>query len=588
MANEVNIGAIEVTMGLDNSKLGPAANETKKKLKEVEDAGSKMASAIVSKVAGLVAAFATVNGAIAIFQKSLADARMLSQLSATTGITVEQLTALRFATEQSGVEFTTLTTIIGQFNQRMIEMARDVNSLGQTTFRELGINIRDTSGNLRTFENLLPQVADKFAQYADGANKTAVATTLFGEAGARLIPFLNKGAAGIEELKQEAQRLGIVLNTEGIAKTEEFNRKWSAFSEQARAAAQSVTELMLPALRKLVDWIQRATIGIRDFFKDWNASTKVAKLDDLRSQIQEVTRAQTEASRTAAHYKGVLDDLMKAGWSDTHAAAIEHTQVQWATAMKAADNYRKTLDALQAQIYDLERGIPRVAVDLPQQSQMLDPTKFNEQLRIMREEFALFMDNFSGEKPWIGPDGWNAILNVEGFKDAHAELIKAQAQGVVTAQQAMRTKLQLHRQEQQAIMDTAQLLGSTLTTVFNKSKTAAIAQATINTMVGVTKALATVPWPLNWIQAALVAASGAAQVSQIRSTSESGGGSVSVGGGASAGGADAGASAGLDQTLFVQGFNPREWYSGDRVADLADQLLEYQRNGGQVVIERTA
>src|SRR5690606_40586536 len=62
--------------------------------------------------------------------------------------------------------------------------------------------------------------------------------------------------------------------------------------------------------------------------------------------------------------------------------------------------------------------------------------------------------------------------------------------------------------------------------LFPKSKAAAIASAIINTAVAVTEALK-LPPPLNFVQAGLVAAAGAAQVATIASTNISGGGSSS-------------------------------------------------------------
>ena len=77
-----------------------------------------------------------------------------------------------------------------------------------------------------------------------------------------------------------------------------------------------------------------------------------------------------------------------------------------------------------------------------------------------------------------------------------------------------RTRGQLIRRIEQenraAIGQTANMVGSTLTAVFAKSKAATIAQAIISTAVGISNALAGPPtgppWPFNIAQAALIAA----------------------------------------------------------------------------------
>jgi hypothetical protein len=90
--------------------------------------------------------------------------------------------------------------------------------------------------------------------------------------------------------------------------------------------------------------------------------------------------------------------------------------------------------------------------------------------------------------------------------------------------------------------------------------------------------------------AAFAAAAGIAQFRQIaamRSVSLSGGG-----GAVSAGGGGAGASVqetapsaggGSTQTLQVSGISPGDIFTGDAVRDLANRLLQFQRDGGRVV-----
>jgi len=98
---------------------------------------------------------------------------------------------------------------------------------------------------------------------------------------------------------------------------------------------------------------------------------------------------------------------------------------------------------------------------------------------------------------------------------------------------------------------TVQLVGQSLSTIFNDNRAAAIANAIVNTALGVTQAL-TLPFPLNFIVAGLVAAAGAVQVATIAGTSigggGGGGGGFSGGGGATTRGFDAGASPGGPDT----------------------------------------
>ncbi len=143
---------------------------------------------------------------------------------------------------------------------------------------------------------------------------------------------------------------------------------------------------------------------------------------------------------------------------------------------------------------------------------------------------------------------------------------------------------QLNVQYQQQVGQTAQTVGQALVDVFPKSKAAAAAQALINTAVGVTQAL-TLPFPLNWIQAAAVLASGMAQVAAIKKASATSSGSSlpSVGGG---GGGQAAGAGQMPTTIVVEGLDPSAIFTGVQVNNLIGQINEAAKNGSVVIANK--
>ena len=131
---------------------------------------------------------------------------------------------------------------------------------------------------------------------------------------------------------------------------------------------------------------------------------------------------------------------------------------------------------------------------------------------------------------------------------------------------------------------------------FKIQKAAAIASAIVNTYQGVSKSLSAYPMPFAGVMAAAHLATGMAQVQKIRSQSfgggGGGGGSVSSGAGAgSASGAGTGGgqpaqpAAPSGGTLTVEGISSSSLFTGDAVRELAQELIDYQRRGGVVVLE---
>jgi hypothetical protein len=165
-------------------------------------------------------------------------------------------------------------------------------------------------------------------------------------------------------------------------------------------------------------------------------------------------------------------------------------------------------------------------------------------------------------------------------------LTAAQEAGKITAEQLGEAQQRAAYVAQNAYASMASSIVGSLEDAFGQSKAVAIAQALINTYQSFTNAMANIPAPFNIPAAAAALTAGLAQVANIRKTNKSskgGGGASASGGGGSSGGGQA-PQAGVQQSLVVQGIRPDQIFSGDGVRGLVQQLLEYQRDGGKVIL----
>jgi hypothetical protein len=76
----------------------------------------------------------------------------------------------------------------------------------------MGIALRDQSGNLRRSEDLLGDVADAFARIEDPAERVRLAFKLFDSEGVALVNLLRGGSGALDEMRERARDLGIVLD----------------------------------------------------------------------------------------------------------------------------------------------------------------------------------------------------------------------------------------------------------------------------------------------------------------------------------------------------------------------------------------
>lgn len=123
-------------------------------------------------------------------------------------------------------------------------------------FKSIGVETKDAAGKTKSFDEILGNIADRFKMMPDGVDKVALAVDLFGKTGQNLIPTLNKGSAGLKELYQMAERLGIVLDEKLIKKGSELEHHfkkasawWTAFFQKIVVGAYEAIEA-IEKLRK--------------------------------------------------------------------------------------------------------------------------------------------------------------------------------------------------------------------------------------------------------------------------------------------------------------------------------------------------
>lgn len=183
---------------------------------------------------------------------SIESADKLSKMSQSYGIAVEDLSAYAYAADLAGVSQEELAIGLGKLAKKAVDAAGGSKEAA-AAFASMGIDVQDSSGAVKSQDELLGDIADKFKGYKDGAEKTALAIEVFGKSGAKLIPFLNQGRDGLQTLKAEAQKLGLVLSGPAGAAAEQFNDNLRRLTKAKEGLGLRIAEQLLPTLQMLTD-----------------------------------------------------------------------------------------------------------------------------------------------------------------------------------------------------------------------------------------------------------------------------------------------------------------------------------------------
>jgi hypothetical protein len=211
-------------------------------LAERRSADIKKALASMASTIGKGAAAAGVLLANEI-RRSLNLADDIKDFSDSVGIGVEQFQKLGFAAQQNG-------TNMEQFRSAMVRFAGTITEDSEA-LKAMGIATRDAAGNIRPTGDVLLEVADKFATYQAGAEKTALATDLFGKSGSMLIPTLNEGSKGLKELGDQAAATGLVMSTSTVNGAAAVSDKIDMLQGSFRGVINDLMDGMLPALSEV-------------------------------------------------------------------------------------------------------------------------------------------------------------------------------------------------------------------------------------------------------------------------------------------------------------------------------------------------
>jgi len=232
---------------------------------------SNQISNISSTLMKLGAAYATVRMGFAIFEQfttKVADyGEQLLIGAQRTGMTTEQIAGLGLMAKQKGLELGDLTKALGILSRNLAGLGAG-GKTAQRVLEDLGVGTKDAAGKLLPMHDLLLKLAERFASMPAGPQKAAAAMAIFGREGGRLIPFLNEGAAGIQEIEKRAAELGITLDEKGARAAHEFGDQMVILGEMVRGVALKLGMEMMPTLLTWTVGLENSRLKLREWTLD--------------------------------------------------------------------------------------------------------------------------------------------------------------------------------------------------------------------------------------------------------------------------------------------------------------------------------
>lgn len=233
------------------------------RFKGVASAAGEVAKRTALIGAGIASMAVIAGGALTGLGLAYADATgAIGDLAEQTGASRERIQELNYGAQLTGASIEDVSSGLQSFSKN-IGLAVAGTGKAKDVLKGFGIALKDSNGRVKSTDALLGDVADKLSRVKDPTLQAAAASRIFGGSGAKLLPMLKDGRAGLQGFADEARKLGLVIGEDAVRDGEAFgdalDRMKLSFSGIRNVVGAAVT----PALTKLTDKLTDLVIKYR-------------------------------------------------------------------------------------------------------------------------------------------------------------------------------------------------------------------------------------------------------------------------------------------------------------------------------------
>ncbi|MEK2500213.1 hypothetical protein WN871_10625, partial [Tetragenococcus halophilus] len=238
------------------TKIGKTMEQSGKKIqdtgKKVSSVGKKWTRATSIVASGVAALGGSLFG---LTNKATQAADEIAKGAEKMGVSTDFYQESAYWASQNGISQEQMEKAIGRLNQRMGK-AVDGNKKYAEALGKLGVDLGAVEDGSLSTEDAMAQSITTLSEMENEHKKAALATEMFGTRMARdLLPALNDGSLSMEEAREKAQELGLVMGGEQLEKAEEFQDSMDDVKRSLSAVGMEIGLELMPYFQQMLDWI---------------------------------------------------------------------------------------------------------------------------------------------------------------------------------------------------------------------------------------------------------------------------------------------------------------------------------------------
>lgn len=258
------------------------------KLQNVGDRVGKVGRELSTKLTTTITAAGA--GMLALATKAGQAADRLLDLSDITGMTTDSIQQWQYVANQAGVSTEAMTSAVEGLVRKIPQLESEGGKVTEQ-LNKLGLSYEYLKG--LSPDEQVDALMYSLAAMEDPLERNAAGSQLFGGAWRDIAPMLGMGQEGIENVRREAETLGLVLDRDALEGANEFRQEMDRMKAVLGATAMQIGSELAPVIRdQLAPIIQNTVIPAMQSLSE-NAKRLIDWFAELEPKTQGLIMAIT-------------------------------------------------------------------------------------------------------------------------------------------------------------------------------------------------------------------------------------------------------------------------------------------------------
>lgn len=258
------------------------------KAKGEASAFGKILGGVTAAAAAAGAALVATAGAVQAYAMTQAEAiDTAGKMADAFGINFQAFQELEYAAQKSGAEVEEFRTDLENLSKTLVD---------NDALAELGVSAKDATGNLKTTDQVLMDIAKKFETLSKGEQNAFNDKLTLSPSALKL---LQQGSAGLESMRAEARALGIVLDDNAKNKAARFQSSLHSMRAVLDGLGKAISVGLLPGMTSFIDK-----------FTDWIVANRTFISSSITQVVEGVGKGFKMAGDAAAYVWAQITKLI--------------------------------------------------------------------------------------------------------------------------------------------------------------------------------------------------------------------------------------------------------------------------------------